>query len=74
MSLSSASVPPASTTSAECFDGAFFLTTAATLEHSPVRRRRLRAARDMPTARAQGARVRQPWTNTMTPDFMSAGD
>jgi hypothetical protein len=34
----------------------------------------LRAARDMHAARAQGATVRQPWTNTLTPDFMSDGD
>lgn len=67
-------VPSASTADGGGDGGAPFRSTSAALEQSPVRRERLRAARDMHAARAQGATVRQPWTNTLTPDFMSDGD
>ena len=49
-------------------------TTAAALEASPRKRARLRIARGMDEARARGARVRLPWTNTLVPDYQPPGE
>jgi len=59
---------------ASCSAAPPFVSTAADLEGSPVRRRRLGAAREMGAARAKGAAVRRPWTSSLEPEYKGMCD